>query len=334
VRADRVLSLLMLLQKRGRMTAEALAIDLEVSVRTIYRDIDALSAMGVPVCTERGPGGGCALLEGYRTTLTGLTSNEVRALFMLSIPAPLAQLGVTQELKTALLKLTAALPAARRIDEEYVRQRVHLDSVWWFQAAEPVPYLPILQQAVWEDRRLHLTYRLPLGGQMERLVDPYGLVAKAGVWYLAYACQGQVHAQRVSEVLAARLSDERFVHPAGFDLTAWWQAWCTQRETDRPIYQVKARVSPGLSAELPRYFGERARESQSQSGPPDATGWLTLTLSFETIESARERILGFGGAIEVLEPEALRRSVADFAARILAVYPGSPAESGVNNGGG
>jgi predicted DNA-binding transcriptional regulator YafY len=293
-----------------------------------------LSAMGVPVCTERGPGGGCALLEGYRTTLTGLTSNEVRALFMLSIPAPLAQLGVTQELKTALLKLTAALPAARRIDEEYVRQRVHLDSVWWFQAAEPVPYLPILQQAVWEDRRLHLTYRLPLGGQMERLVDPYGLVAKAGVWYLAYACQGQVHAQRVSEVLAARLSDERFVHPAGFDLTAWWQAWCTQRETDRPIYQVKARVSPGLSAELPRYFGERARESQSQSGPPDATGWLTLTLSFETIESARERILGFGGAMEVLEPEALRRSVADFAARILAVYQGPPAGSAAEQGGG
>ena len=141
MRADRLLSILMLLQARGRMTAQELAEDLEVSVRTIYRDIDALSVAGIPIYTERGPGGGCALLDSYRTTLTGLTRHEVRALFMLSIPAPLAELGVGQDLRAALLKLSAALPVAHRQDEERVRQRIHLDAVDWFHAREPVPYL-------------------------------------------------------------------------------------------------------------------------------------------------------------------------------------------------
>ena len=141
MRADRLLSLLMLLQARGRMTAQELAAELEVSERTIYRDINALSASGVPVYAESGPGGGCALLDSYRTNLTGLTADEARALFMLNIPAALDQLGVTQELKAALLKLSAALPEARRRDEERIRQRIHLDSTWWFQAEEPLPHL-------------------------------------------------------------------------------------------------------------------------------------------------------------------------------------------------
>src|SRR5512136_703550 len=136
MRADRLLSLLMLLQARGRMTAQELAAELEVSERTIYRDINALSASGVPVYAESGPGGGCALLDSYRTNLTGLDQDEVRALFMLSIPAPLDQLGVSQELRTALLKLSAALPDTRRGDEERTRQRIHLDSTWWFQPEE------------------------------------------------------------------------------------------------------------------------------------------------------------------------------------------------------
>src|SRR5512147_2861952 len=153
MRADRLLSLLMLLQARGRMTAQELARELEVSERTIYRDINALSASGVPVYAESGPGGGCALLDSYRTNLTGLTADEARALFMLSIPAPLDQLGVGQELRAALLKLSAALPSSRRPDEERARQRIHIDSLAWFQGEDPVPHLHTLQQAVWQDRR-------------------------------------------------------------------------------------------------------------------------------------------------------------------------------------
>ena len=204
MRADRLLSILMILQARGRVTAQQLAEELEVSVRTVYRDMDALSAAGVPVYAERGPGGGCSLLDSYRTTLTGLTRDEVRALFMLSIPAPLAELGVGQELKAALLKLSAALPASRRYDEAHVRQRIHLDSVGWSETVEPVPHLRTVQQAVWEDRKLQLTYRLPFEAQAEWLVEPYGLVAKAGTWYLVCTRNGSVRTLPVSSVTVSR----------------------------------------------------------------------------------------------------------------------------------
>jgi predicted DNA-binding transcriptional regulator YafY len=322
MRADRLLSLLMLLQARGRTTAERLAEELEVSVRTIYRDIDALSAAGVPVYAERGPGGGCELIDSFRTNLTGLTKDEVRALFMLSIPAPLSDLGVSQELKGALLKLAAALPASRREDEDRVRQRIHLDWAGWFQPEEPVPHLRTMQQAVWEDRRLHLTYRLQYGTQVEveRLVDPYGLVAKAGIWYLVYARDGHARVHRVSRVSDARITEERFKRPADFSLGAFWKAWCAEHEESRPYYPVTARVAPALVPVLPQYFGERIRDAIAQAGPPDGEGWITLMFPFETLQAARERILGFGSAVEVLEPQALRRSVIDFAAQIVAFY--------------
>jgi predicted DNA-binding transcriptional regulator YafY len=321
MRADRLLSILMLLQARGRLTAEQLADELEVSVRTIYRDLDALSAAGVPVYAERGPGGGCSLLEDYRTTLTGLTQDEVRALFMLSIPAPLAELGVGQELKAALLKLSAALPASRRADEERVRRRIHLDSVEWFQASEPVPHLGTIQRAVWEDRRLHLSYRLPFDARGEWRVEAYGLVAKASTWYLVCARNGHIRALRVAHVLDARLADESFERPADFDLAAFWKAWCVEVEDTRPFYPVTVRVAPGLGPWLPHFFGEQIRAAVAQAGSPDAAGWLRLTLPFETLEDARARLLGFGGAVEVLAPPALRDSVQDYARQIVALYP-------------
>jgi predicted DNA-binding transcriptional regulator YafY len=322
MRADRLLSLLMLLQARGRMTAQQLAQELEVSVRTVYRDIDALSAAGVPVYAERGPGGGCELIEDYRTNLTGLTEDEVRALFMLSIPAALEELGVSAELKAALRKLSAALPAARRRDEEMVRQRIHLDWAGWFQPEEPAPHLRTMQRAVWEDRRLHLAYHLQVGAhaeRFERLVDPYGLVAKAGVWHLVCARDDRVRVHRVSRVLDARITDARFERPPGFDLAAFWEDWCARYES-RPSYPVTARVSPDLVPFLPLYFGDRIRDTVAQAGPPDAQGWIVLTLPFERLEAARERILGFGRAVEVLEPQALRQSVIDFATQIVAFY--------------
>lgn len=331
MRADRLLSILMLLQSRGRMTAGELACELEVSERTIYRDLDALSAAGVPVYAERGPGGGCALLDSYRTTLTGLTQEEVRALFMLSIPAPLAELGVDQELKMALLKLSAALPATRRQDEERARQRIHLDSSGWFETRESVPHLQTLQRAVWEDRKLHLTYRLRFGAQAEWLVEPYGLVAKANVWHLVCAREGHLRVYRVSQVLEASISDESFERPDDFDLAAFWQGWCAEVEENRPYYPVIVRVAQDLAPWLPQYFGEPIREevarAQStpvqgvETGSPDTAGWLTVTLLFESLHEARERLLGFGGAVEVVAPVALRLGVVDFARQIISRYP-------------
>jgi len=323
MRADRLLSMLMLLQTRGRMTAQELAEELQVSDRTIYRDIDALSASGIPVYAERGPGGGCALLDSYRTNLTGLTPDETRALFMLSIPAPLDKLGVSQKLKTALLKLTAALPASRRGDEERTRQRIHLDSTGWFQPEETTPHLQTIYQAVWEDRKLRLTLRLKFGAlfeaEIERAVAPYGLVAKANVWHLVCAVADRLRVYRVSDVLDASLSDEHFQRPDGFALVNFWKAWCEEYEENRPRYPVTLRIAPDLIPMLPRLLGDHILTLIEQTRP-DAEGRLVLTLPFETLEDARSRILGWGRAVEVLEPPALRLSVADYAAQIVALY--------------
>jgi predicted DNA-binding transcriptional regulator YafY len=320
MRADRLLSILMLLQARGQMTAQQLAEELEVSVRTIYRDLDALSAAGIPVYAERGPGGGCALLDSYRTTLTGLTQDEVHALFMLSIPAPLAELGVDQELRAALLKLAAALPDAHRHDEARTRQRIHLDSEGWFETREPVPHLQTIQQALWQDRRLRITYRLPFEAQAEWLVEPYGLVAKGDTWHLVCVRDGHMRVYRVSRVLDAVVKPESFDRPAGFDLATFWRDWCTQVEENRPHYPVTVRVAPGFLAWLPYYFGAQIREQIAEAGPPDAEGWVTLTLPFETLEDARGRILGFGRAVEILSPQALRSTVLDYATQIVSLY--------------
>jgi predicted DNA-binding transcriptional regulator YafY len=320
MRADRLLSLLMLLQARGRMTAAELARELEISVRTVYRDIEALSLAGVPVYTESGPGGGCALVDGYRTALTGLTEDEVRALFMLSIPAPLAQLGLADELKSALLKLAASLPAARRGDEERARNRVHVDTGDGAVEGGAAPHLRTLYRAVREERRLHLTYRTFLGIEVAQTVEPLGLVAKAGIWHLVYAFGGRVRTRRVGDIQDARLAEEGFSRPPDFNLVTFWQAECAEREARRLRFPATVRLAPALTPHLPHYFGEHAGEILARAQPPDTEGWITATLPFESFEAALERLLGFGGAAEVLAPEALRRSVADFAAQTLSRY--------------
>ncbi|MAU01897.1 MAG: transcriptional regulator [Anaerolineaceae bacterium] len=320
MRADRLLSLLMLLQSRGQMTAQELAKELEVSERTIYRDIDALSVAGVPIYGEPGPEGGYALLNSYRTNLTGLTEGEVRALFMLSIPAPLAELGVSQELRAALLKLSAALPDSQRRDEAKVRQRFHLDSAWWHQGEEHLPHLPTIHDALWQDRMLHIVYRTAVGIQLERLVAPYGLVAKAGVWYLVCARNETVHVHRVANLLDVQVTDESFAHPATFELARFWNDWCREYESLRVRFTAVVRVAPGFIPELPRRFGHQMHEKIAQAGPPDEEGWIRLELSFASFEDARDRILSFGRGVEVLEPRALQRSVLDYAEQIINLY--------------
>ena len=217
MRADRLLSLLMLLQTRGQMSARDLAEELEVSERTIYRDITALSASGVPIYASRGPGGGVRLIDEYRTTLTGLTPDETRALFTLSMPAPLTQLGMGEKFKGALLKLSAALPDARRLDELRTRQRILLDSSWWFQSEQDVPCLQTIQQALFQDRRLRIKVRWEFfNTEFEQDAEPYGLVAKANIWYLIYGRGGTPHVQRVSQIVEAELTPDVFARPPEF----------------------------------------------------------------------------------------------------------------------
>lgn len=320
MRAARLLSLLMLLQARGRMTARALARELEVSERTIYRDLDALSAAGVPVYADRGPGGGCALLPDYRTQLTGLTDDELRALFMVSIPAPLIELGLSHELRAAIHKLAAALPGARRAEEQHVRQRIYLDWSPWFHAVEPVPHLGVVQQAVWQSRRLELTYRLLFDTQATWTVEPLGLVGKAGLWYLVAARDGKPLVYQLARVVEVRGCDQTFERPPDFDLEDFWHSWSIAHEASRAVFPVRLRVAPDLIALLPHYFGTQVQAAIAAAGQPDAHGWRTITLSFESFEAARTRILGFGYAVEVLWPMALRLSVHDFAQQIVAGY--------------
>ena len=319
MRADRLLSILMMLQTRGKLTAQVLAREMEVSERTIYRDIDALSAAGVPVYCERGPGGGCALLESYRTNLTGLTREEVRALFMLSIPAPLQQLGVDQDLRAALLKLSASLPEIMQPEGSRAQARIHLDSSAWFQIEQPTPHLGTIQRALWADRCIDLTYRLAFDAQVNHIVSPYGLVAKANQWYLVFSRQDSIFVIPGSDVLHAELTDRSFTLPSEFNLVEFWTAWSSKHECNRPQFRVQVRISLQLVGML-QLYKDPLLAGWSENQMKDDDGWYPFTFHFDTFENARQRLLNFGGAVEILAPQSLRESVQDFARQTLSVY--------------
>jgi predicted DNA-binding transcriptional regulator YafY len=319
MRADRLLSLLLLLQTRGRMSASQLAGEFEVCERTIYRDMVALSTAGVPIYAEAGLNGGYQLLDSYRTNLTGLSEGEARALFMLNMPGPLAKLGLSQDLKAAMLKLTAALPESRRLDEERVRQRYYIDSSWWSQAEEPQSHLQTIQQAVWEDRQLVITYTPLFDLQIERVVDPYGLAAKSGSWFLVFARGGRVRARRVVDLLDACLCTEKFERPADFDLGEFWKRWCAEEEQSFSGYSVTARVTKRALPSVIRRFGAGIRD-QLVDAPEGDDGSHILILHFRWIDEARDRLLPFGSSVEVLEPYTLRASIADTAEQTARLY--------------
>ncbi|MFT3891318.1 MAG: WYL domain-containing protein [Anaerolineales bacterium] len=294
MRADRLLSLLMLLQTRGQMSAKDLADELEVSERTIYRDITALSASGIPVYASRGPGGGVRLIEEYRTTLTGLTPDETRALFMMNIPAPLTQLGMDESFKAARLKLSASLPNTRRAEEEHTRQRILLDSSWWFQSEQDVPCLQTIQQALWQDRRLHIKVRWEFfNTEFEQEADPYGLVAKANIWYLVYGRGGTPHVTRVSQIAEAEVMPRVFSRPPEFQLEAFWEGWCKEYES-QPPFCARVRVAPEALPILAEYVGDRARGQIPRSHIPDQDGWVTLDLPFEIVRGSPLTAAGTG----------------------------------------
>jgi len=310
-----------MLQNRGKLTARELAEELEVSERTIYRDLDALSTAGVPVYCERGPGGGCALLDSYRTNLTGLTRDEVRALFMLDIPDSLQQLGVDQDLRAALLKVSAALPEILRPEGSRAQARIHLDSSPWFQPEQATPHLAILQHALWEDRYLELTYRLAFGAQVQHRVAPYGLVAKTNLWHLVFSREDSIFVLPVSDILDARLTERTFSMPPGFNLVDFWQQWSARYEYNQPQYPVLVRLSP-KSFEMLQYFEDPILPVDRVPLEEEENGWYRLKLKFDTFENARKWLLNFGGAVEILAPQALRASVQDFARQTLAIYQG------------
>jgi predicted DNA-binding transcriptional regulator YafY len=333
VRASRLLSVLLLLQNRGRLTARELADELEVSIRTIYRDMDALSASGVPVYADRGPDGGYSLLDGYRTRLTGMTAEEADALALSGMPEAAAELGLGRVLVAAQLKVQAALPTELSDRAGRIAERFHLDAPGWFREADQVPTLTGVADAVWNQRVLRVRYRRwATGGrepEVERELEPLGLVLKAGTWYLVAAPHAEPGAvspgprtYRIARILDLETLDVRFDRPDGFDLWKYWHQR-TQELTDA-LYQAEAtvRFSPRALELAPvRLSPHTARALAEGSWPAGDDGWVRAVIPIESIAHARGELLALGADVEVLGPPALREQMIDTAHALATLYP-------------
>ncbi|MBB5785383.1 helix-turn-helix transcriptional regulator [Nonomuraea jabiensis] len=322
MRASRLVSILLLLQTRGRMTAQDLAERLEVSVRTIYRDVDSLHAAGIPLYGDAGPKGGYQLLDGYRTRLTGLTADEAESLFLAGLPGPAAELGLGAVVTAAQLKLMAALPVELRDRAGRIQERFHLDAPTWYRDQEPVTYLPAVADAVWNERRIQVRYRRWKAPQeVERRLDPYGLVVKAGRWYLVARADEDVRTYRVSQILDLHPLPEGFTRPDGFDLAAYWQGYLAEFEARLRRGEAVLRLSPRGVERLPDLMTPGVVAAARQSAqPPDEEGWTRVTVPIESIEHALAEFLRLGTDVEVLAPAELRDRMAATAAELAARY--------------
>ena len=322
MRASRLLSLLMLLQSRGRVSAQALADALEVSVRTIHRDIDELSAAGVPVWADRGRLGGFQLQPGWRTRVDGLTAPEAQAMFLGGLPGPAAELGLGEAMASAQLKLLAALPDGWREDARRVSARFHLDPIDWYRGPSATDHLPAIAQAVWSERRVAMRYE-SWKGEVSRRVDPLGLVLKAGVWYLAAQVANDkrgVRTYRLSNILELTATGEPFARPADFDLAAWWQASTKRFEKELAVDTAQLRVSaPGMKA-LRDLGAAVAQAAEMSASTPDESGWRRVTIPIESIPHAAAQVLRLGAQAEVLKPAALRRALLERVSAVAALY--------------
>jgi predicted DNA-binding transcriptional regulator YafY len=317
MRADRLLSILLLLQVHRKLTARNLARRLEVSERTIHRDMVALGTAGVPVTAARGAGGGWGLLESYQTNLTGLNEAEIQALFLAKPSHLLADLGLARAGEAAFIKLLAALPAIGRRDAQDVRQRIHIDPTGWRRPDENVSCIPTLQDAIWRERRLAFLYDRGEGSS-PRVAEPLGLVAKGSVWYLVAAVEGQPRTYRVSRIRDARVcDDEPFARPADFDLAAYWERSSAEFVANLPRYDALVRAAPEALPRL-RAGGRYMRIEREEA--PERDGWVRVALRFEEEHEASEFLLPFGDQVEALDPPALRARIAGLAARVAAFY--------------
>jgi predicted DNA-binding transcriptional regulator YafY len=302
MRATRLVSLLLLLQLRGQLTATELAEHFGVSVRTIHRDVEALGAAGVPVEAVRGPAGGYRLSGGYRTKLTGLTADEAEALFV--APAPAAELGLGGVLANARLKVLAALPPELQERAGRAERFFHLDTRGWFRGEDTVPHLPTIAAATWQGRRLNARYREGTR-VVRRTLDPLGLVLKGGAWYLVARRSAGMRVYRVSRFASVRLREDRFDRPEGFDLASYWEESSRAFEASRSRIEVKIRASELVLRLLPR--GTRGENG-------------VFVVGFENLEEAFRDLLRFGPDVEVLEPVELRERIAASALELASLY--------------
>lgn len=352
MRAGRLLNILLLLQTRGRQTARQLADELEVSLRTVYRDLESLAAAGVPLYADRGPGGGYQLLDGYRTQLTGLTGDEADTLFLAGMPGPAADLGLGTVLAAAQLKLLAALPPELRDRAGRIRERFHLDAPGWFRRAEPTPHLAAVAGAVWQQRRVRVRYRrwTARGLQpVERTLEPLGLVLKAGTWYLvaraadptqagepappagehpgvdvhldAAGAAEAIRTYRVVRIVELQVLEEPFHRDPDFDLAKYWQVWSEGFEARMIRGEAVIRLSPRGRERLPLWLSPMVSRAAAETATaPDADGWVTARIPIESLAHAHGTLLQLGADLEVLHPPDLRAELASTAAALTRLY--------------
>jgi predicted DNA-binding transcriptional regulator YafY len=331
MRASRLVSVLLLLQARGRMTAADLAATLEVSVRTIYRDMDALSAAGVPVCGDAGPDGGYQLIGGYRTRLTGLTEAEAQALPLAALPAAAAELGLGPTLATAQLKLAAALPGPLRDRAATIGERFHLDAPGWYAEAESPPLLAAVAGAVWDSRPVTIRYRRwAEPAEVTRTVEPHGIVLKNGNWYLvarraaAPGEPGQMRTYRVSQILDVTVGEQVFLRQPDFSLTAWWRASVAEFRAGLARGEATVRLTVSGAGRLRGAMGPDVSAALDDAGEPGPGGWLTAVVPVESPAHAEAEFLKLGTDLEVLAPPELRHRMATVTAALAARYASEP----------
>jgi predicted DNA-binding transcriptional regulator YafY len=328
-RSGRLLSILLLLQSRRTATARELATDLGVSMRTVYRDIEVLTEIGIPVYAETGRAGGYRLVDGYRTTLTGLTAQESLALFLIGLPAPAASLGLTEPARAAEAKVLAALGPGSREQAKRLRDRFLLDLPAWYDDAETPPALPGLAAAVLENRRVRVRYRRwTEPREVRRVLDPHGLVVKNGIWYLvaadrtrARAALPRLRTYRVSNVLELTALDETFGRDPSFELGDFWRAQLADFDERRFVTTATVRLSPALRARLDD-LGDRALSQAAAAGTPDADGWTVGQLPIESPGNAAAYLIRYGADVEVLAPAELRAELVALAQAVVQRYCG------------
>lgn len=336
MRAARLIKMVLLLQSRPSMTAAELARELEVSERTVTRDAQALSEAGVPVYADRGRAGGYRLIGGYRTRLTGLARGEAEALFLSGVPGALREMGLEDAASAARLKVSAALLPSLRDASRTAAQRFHLDAPAWFSEPPTPELLPAVADAVWDDRSVLARYRRGPGDtDVERVLEPYGLVLKAGVWYLCarvpeHAAPGAFRVYRVDRFTSVQVSAERgrFTRDDGFDLPAFWEERAEQFARSILHAEVVVRLSAEGVRRLPYAVDPlSARDALSDAGDPDERGRVTVTLAVESAEVAHSQLTALGPEVEVLAPAELRARFARDATRLGALYTPSHSAS-------
>lgn len=316
MRASRLIAIVLLMQNNGKMTSKALAEKLEVSERTIIRDMESLCEAGVPVYAERGLHGGWVLSEGYRTNLTGMQADELVSVLLANQSVLLDDLGIAKHYDAAIQKLLAAAPVDVSRGAALARQKIHIDGAGWHQVQESQPFLAIVQEAVWEEKLLRLRYPRE-DGIAERIVHPLGLVAKRSVWYLIGEAGGEKRTYRISRLQDAVMLEERFERPAGFDLADYWEQSMGEFKQSLPKYPALIAIQEDMLARLTKERYVKIIKSEPCEG---RQGWLSARVEFQSVESACEIILSYGSRIQVLEPSALLERVKVEVKAIYGLY--------------